>query len=146
MVLVGENLAEKFRFWFCMKWWIPMSHKVHDNANTPQVTAYIVVTWGLQNFGSHIVWSSNSCLHSFGRIFQNLRQPKIDHFNILSLLREIAKSPFLFKLLRKQDVFWLQISMTNVSFVEMLDCLTNPQSDPSTIFVAQGPILLNIRK
>lgn len=99
---------------FSLKWRVPAQHDEEDDAEAPDIAGEVVVT--LEYLRRHVVGGADYGMHLLTGVLllnlpEALRKSEIYQLN-LGLVR----------LVRKQEVLRLQISVTDPMLMEMLDC------------------------
>lgn len=83
-------------------------HYVKNNTHRPNVNFLIIML--KKNFGCNVIRGTTHCYH-VSEPTEILRQSKINHFNACQVI-----------LLVKHEVFWFDISVRNLSLMQILEC------------------------
>ena len=101
--------ANDLIFVACVKWWTSTKHDIQNDSDTPHVTHFCVIA--LQDLRCNIIWSAILLVHGVVFFVIVLRCAKVDNFNSAIVVHI------------DHNVFWLQISVSNVLSMTISDGL-----------------------
>mmetsp|Transcript_106141 Transcript_106141/g.165699 ORF Transcript_106141/g.165699 Transcript_106141/m.165699 type:complete len:221 (+) Transcript_106141:641-1303(+) len=104
---------------------IPTKHNVHDDSETPQVGALVVLA--CQHLWSHIIRRASFCCENL-ILCKFAGKPKVNHFQCRLLDRILVG---------EQEIFWLQVTVANVVLMHVKDCPEHMLHDGSCLRLSE---------
>ena len=126
-IIAIQNLFVQLACIWVLEWKISTGHCIQNNTTTPYIRVQTVVTFTSNHLWSSITWTTTCSFQSIAIII-HVWEAKVNYLDVVLVV--------------EQKIFWLQISVTNANFMDILNTRYYLLEKP-TCFILLQPFSLN---